>query len=107
MSVFAPVGSANVTTSADGATSPAIANIALTAATEASYALPANTRGFILKLRGYADLQLSFTNGTSGTTYVTVPRGTAFQQSELLVSGLTLFFQTPVSGQVLELLAWS
>ncbi len=107
MSTFSPVGSANVITTASGATNPTLVNLALTPNVEASYALPSNTRGFFFKLRDVAECQFAFVaNGTS-TTYMTLPRGTAYGQDGLLASGVTIYFKTPASGQVLELLAWT
>jgi hypothetical protein len=101
------VGSANVTTTASGATSPTLVNLVLTANTEASYSLPSNTRGFFFKLRDWELCQFAFTANGTATTYITLPKGTAYGQDGLLATGLTIYFKTPASGQVLELLAWT
>jgi hypothetical protein len=106
VSTFSPVGSASASVTLAGATTPTLVNITLTANTEASYTLPTNVKGFALKLREMADLKLAFISGTSSTTFFTVPRGTVFWQDGISVTGLSLYFQTPSSGQVLELLAW-
>lgn len=107
MSTFTPTGSASVNVSPSGASSPTLVNLALTANVEASYALPSNTRGFFFKLRDMADCQFAFVAGGTATTYITLPRGTAYGQDGLLATGVTLYFVTPASGQVLELLAWT
>jgi len=109
MSYFTPGGGISSTTTTDtGATNPLVVNIALTANVEASYTLPANTRQYVSKLRsGTSKLQVSFVSGDTGTTYWTVGKGNFFADSGLLVSGLPLYFQTPDSGQVLEILIWT
>jgi hypothetical protein len=109
MSYFTPGGGISSTTTVDtGAVNPLVVNIALTANVEASYALPANTRQYLGKLRsGTSKMQIGFTSGGTGTTYWTVGKGNFFADSGLLVTGLSLYFQTPDSGQVLELLIWT
>jgi hypothetical protein len=105
MSVFSPVGSANLNLNPDGASVPNIVNLSLTANTEASVALPANTRGYMFRLRGLASLTYAFDPGA--TSFLTLPAGNVISQDGLYVTGLTLYFTTPASGQVLELISWT
>lgn len=88
---------------------PTIANVSvLTASTEYSYALPANTRLFSVKVRGNSKLQLAFTSGQSGTNFITVEMGNRYVQNDvILTSGLTLYFQTSVAAQTVEILSWT
>lgn len=65
---------------------------------EVSQALPANTKGFIIKARN-ARLQLAYEVGESGTTYVSVPRGTSFQDDNFYANQ-TLYFQTNIATTV-------
>ena len=86
---------------------PIIKNLAMTVAgTEYSYILPVGTKMFRVKLRnvGYP-LKMAIDEGESGTTYVTIANG---QNQEEIVKGggATLYFQTTVNGQVVEILSF-
>lgn len=109
MSTFTTGGGISSNTSVEtGATNPLVINIVLTANVESSYALPANTRQYVGKLRsGTSIMHLSFVSGTSNTIYWTVGKGNYFADSGTLVTGLSLYFQTPDAGQTLELLVWT
>lgn len=100
-----------VVTVAAGATAstPQIFNVSVPLAnTEVSQALPANTKRFFVKVRNStARLQLAFTSGNSGTNYISLTRGTGYEESDLDVAALTLYFQTNSPGQIVEILAWS
>ena len=87
--------------------SPAIAVISMVAAnTEYSVSLPAGCRQFQIKLRSNAVLKFSYTSGASGTIYYTVPRNCFYAESDLKLSTTTLYFQSAVAAQELEVLAW-
>jgi hypothetical protein len=109
MSYFTPGGGISSTTTVDtGATNPLVVNIALTANVEATYTLPANTRQYVGKLRsGTSTMNMGVSSGSTSTTYWTVGKGNFFADSGLLVTGLSLYFKTQDSGQVLELLIWT
>lgn len=87
---------------------PTIANVTMTsAATEYSYAIPAGTKRFEIKLRsGSALLQLAFTSGASGSTYITIPYGASYAEVDAKAGGLTLYFQSPDAAQVAEIKTW-
>jgi hypothetical protein len=105
--VFSPVGSSQISVTLSGAANPTVTNVALVANTETSISLPANTKQYLLKLRdATAPLQVAFISGQSSTTYLTVPRGTFYADSGLQTS-VTIYCQTPASGQTLELLTWT
>lgn len=88
-------------------TTPAIFNVsAPLAATEYSQALPANCKGFIIKARGKSKLQLSYTNGASGTVFVTIPAGAVFEDKNFYTSQ-TLYFQVSKISETVEITAYS
>lgn len=111
MSVFAPSGPAPLSTvSIQGAQSPTITNTTLIlAATEYTITVPALAKGFLLKTRAGASLQLAYLAGNSATTYITVPRYCWYGETEISVGvgGLNIYVQSPTAGEVVELLYWS
>jgi hypothetical protein len=87
-------------------TSPVITNVAIVAAnTEVSHSLGASTKSFLIRVRGLARLQLSYTSGDSGTTFVTVPKGCNYSEGGIDFSGV-LYFQTDKPTQTVEILEW-
>ena len=111
MSYFTPSGSAGTTTSTviTGATNPTVANVTIPlASTEVSYTLPTGTKMFLIRTRGLAKMQLSYTVGTSGTTYVTIPANANYCTEGLtLPVGVTLYFQTNIASQIAEIVSWT
>ena len=113
MSQFAPAGSgglppAQVTFA--NPTTPGVLNLAMpTAATEYSIALPANTVRYEAHLRsGSAILQLSYSVGTSGTTYTTVPAGCGISEGPISSTAtVSIYIQSPKGNQVLEIIYWT
>ena len=89
-------------------TAPQIAILAMPiAATEYSIALPAGCRQFQIKLRSSAVLKLAYTSGQSGITYITIPRHCFYAESDIKLDGtVTLYVQSPIALQELEVLAW-
>ena len=87
---------------------PLIANEVLTVADfEYSYLLPENTRKFSIKPRNPGNtIKLAYFPGNSGTTYVTIPPG-GYWEDLVGLSALTLYFQSPDAGAVVEIVAWS
>jgi len=111
MSAFTPAGSggAPITATVTGVTSPVLANISVpTAGVEVTYTLPDDTRRYLIQVRGgTSGLQLAYISGASGTTYLTIPPGVFLSEDEITVSPLTLYFQTTVNSQIVEILSWS
>ncbi len=85
-----------------------IANTAMaTANTEYSYAIPANAKRIEFKLRSLnALLKYSFTEGASGTTYITIPYGESEIIEDAKLGGKTLYVQSDKASQVLETKIW-
>ena len=81
-----------------------------TAFTEYSYTLPSHTRKFTIKLRESNILTMAFTEGASGTTYLTIPSGTSYWDSELYTTDhniVTVYFQSPAAAQTAEIVYWN
>ena len=89
-------------------TAPQIAILAMpTAATEYSIALPAGCRQFQIKLRSSASLQVAYVSGQSGISYITVPRHCFYAESDIKLDGtITIYMQSQVASQELEVLTW-
>lgn len=85
-----------------------IANVPLTANTEASYAIPMFTSKFLLKTRNGSPLQFCFKSGESNTTFVTLPVGSSGLWIDAVsYRGKTVYFRTTESGETAEILAIS
>ena len=101
-------GSIRMTGSADDEVvdQPSIANVTCTLAnTEYSQAIPTGCKKYLVKARGANDINLAFTSGASGTTYVTIPAGSGgLWVDGSRVRGVTAYFQSPDAGAVVELL---
>lgn len=88
-------------------TSGTVVNVTLTSAnTEYSYALPMKVSSFTVKSRTSADFKLAFTSGTSGTTYFTIPSGSAYYENIVSNYGTTLYVQSTNAGQIIEIIYW-
>jgi hypothetical protein len=106
-----PVGttaiSGTVSTSPSLKITPTIANLSVpTSGVEQSYALPASTREFMLKARGFSTVQFAYTSGDSGTDYISLPPGCIFTDKDLPTS-VTIYYQTSKSGETVEVLSWT
>ena len=90
-------------------TSPTIANTSMAdAGTEYSYALPKNTTKFTIKLESQnAKLQLAWTSGATGTTYVTIPANSSHtEEIKPRNATLTLYFQSALGSQTAQIYSW-
>lgn len=114
MSAFTPAGSGGapstpVTIPGLTVLTPTIANVSIPlAGTEVPYALPANTKRFLVLLRtpSVSKLQLAYAPGDSSTLYITVNPGCHYGEGEILTPTLTLYLQTTLPGQVAEVVSW-
>lgn len=98
------------TATIDGVTQGNIANVALTLAnTEYAHTLPTNIKGFLLRLRTPTNalLKLSYTLGTSGTVYWTLHPGGIRGWDGISASSVTLYLQSDIAGQVVEIETWA
>jgi hypothetical protein len=88
-------------------TTPTIYNVAVTLAnTEYSQALSAGTKKFMIKCRSGAKLQLSYNSGDTNILYITIPKNTAYTESDINFSG-TLYFRSDTASQVVEIVEWT
>ena len=91
----------------DSETTRTIYNVSLGIVdTEQSQTLPATTKGFLIRTRAKAELKLSFSVGTSGTNYITIPRNSSYDD-QFFTTALTLYFQSPQTGDIVEIVAYS
>lgn len=83
---------------------PVIVNVNMPQAdTEYSYTLPVSVKSFTIKLRQPNDLKVSFKEGESGMEYITIPAGASMSEELSLSDPLTIYFQSPVDGNVAEI----
>lgn len=80
--------------------------LAATAGTEYSQALPANTKGFIIRSRNRSNLQLAYTSGQTGITYLTIPAGASYEDSNLYTAQ-TIYFQASKNAETIEIIAYT
>jgi hypothetical protein len=87
---------------------PTIINKTLTTQnTEYDQALPARTKRFILQARTAVDIKLAFVSTESGTKYLTVKSGAAYEETSLDLTDKTLYIQCGTNGVVVEIIAWA
>lgn len=108
LAVDSNVNLSGVTVEVEQANAVTIHNISIALAnTEFSQALPTDTKKFCVRIRdGAAQLNLAFTGGQSGTTYVKIRRGQSFTSADIDFASLTLFMQSPTVGAIVEIIAW-
>ena len=83
-----------------------IFNIPITAAdTEQSLVLPVDVTGYLIKTRGGGTLKLTHVSGESGTKYVELGPRSAYNNNNSF-SNLTLYFQSPLLGEIVEIVTW-
>ena len=86
---------------------PTIYNLAIAAAdTEQFQALPQGTKEFMIKTRGQALLKIAFAASQSGIEYITIPPNAVFHTTQVF-ENLVVYFQSPSSGDIVEILAFS
>lgn len=87
-------------------TTPTIFNKSIPIAnTEVSQALPANTKRFEFRSRSKARIQLAYSSGDSGTTYISIMPGKTYVD-ENFYSAQTIYFQSTKAGDTLEIVAF-
>lgn len=95
-------------TGSEANTTVVIANEDIIAAnTEQSYALPTNTKKFILRNRGNSDIRLAFNSGeTVSGNYLTL-KGTAVYWDDNFYASQSIYFQSPNADDVIEIVAYT
>lgn len=88
----------------DCLTTPTIVHLAIpTANTEVTYIFPANTKLFKVKSQNGARFQILYNSG--GDSY-TVPSKNEYCMDSICVEALTIYFQSPKTGVILEIESW-
>lgn len=74
--------------------------------TEQSQLLSSGTIvGYMIKTRGTAELKVTHVSSESGTKYVTIPSNAVLEDKNRYTN-LTLYFQSPQTGDTVEIVAW-
>jgi len=93
--------------SSGSVTTPFIENfVVVSANTETSLVLPNNTQNLIIKSR-LGKLQIAFAAGQTSTKYLTLNKGANYVMDNLKTSSLTLYLQSTVAGDIVEVHGWS
>ena len=83
-----------------------IFNLSITAADiEQSLTLPTRICGYMIRTRGGGILRLTHVSGESGIIYLEIPRRSV-HMDEHVFENLTLYFQSPTAGEVVEIVTW-
>lgn len=91
-----------------GSTTPLITNLSLpTANNEESHSLSSSLKQLQINSRNNGVLKIAFNSGESGMTYITIPSRTTFFINDLSFSGVTLYIQSSINGDVAEILELS
>lgn len=88
---------------------PAVTNLSMpTAGTEYSFALPANSKRILFKSRNYGKLRFAFISGDSVSTYISIAPGAVFTEVNVNpVNTITLYVNSSVTNDILEILTWT
>lgn len=98
----------NINLTLETVSQPAILNFPIEVANqEYTLSFPANTKRFILKPRD-CNLKIAFAEGTSGTTYFTLPKGSYWSESSI-ANGVTvtIYMQSTKANSLVEAILWS
>ena len=88
-------------------TIPVIYNVnIINSGTEYSQTLPSDTKKYLIRSRNKGSLRLAYTLGGTNTTYLTLPTGTSYVDSNFY-SSITLYFQSTKPGDILEIVAYT
>lgn len=97
-----------VTFTATNVTTPTITNLSVPLAnTEVSHILQTNLKKIIVRCRGLAKIQFAFTSTDSSTNFITIHPGSTYSEEGLNLTGKTLYLQTSLASQVVEILEWT
>lgn len=92
----------------ESSSSPKIYNVICTLAnTEYSQVLSDGVKKLIVRTRGNGSLQVCFESGNSNVEFITIPCGATYSEDNLNLSGVTLYFQTNVASEIVEILEWT
>lgn len=97
------------TTASTLISSPVVENVSFpTSGTEQSITFPVGTLKGFLKVRGKSVMQIAFTNGDSGTTYLSIWPGDRYEIVDIKPTAtITLYIQCSKDNEVVEVERWS
>lgn len=96
-----------VTTTTTTITTPIITNVdAPVAGTEYSYSFQDGSQRFLIQPRTGARLQVAFVAGQSGTQFMSYGPGVTYMEENVILTGVTVYFQLNKPGQTVEILEW-
>lgn len=88
-------------------TVPTIYNLLMPLAnTEYTQAISANAVKLTIRARKLANVKIGFAVGESSTKFVTIPAGASYEINSIRVSSLTLYVQSDVAANTLEVVEW-
>ena len=73
--------------------------------TEYKISLPEKVKKILIQARQYAPIKFCFTDGKSGTEYITLKPGVAYWEDDIRFVG-DLYVQSPTAGTIVEVIAW-
>jgi hypothetical protein len=87
---------------------PIIYNLSMASAnTEYSQAIDYATKAIYVKMRVFADSKIAFTNGESGTNYLTIESGGFLFKEGIDLINKTIYIQSNASNQIAEIIVWT
>ena len=98
--LIAAVGGSSDTTASIANETIAVAN------TEQSFALPANTKRFILRNRNNNDLKFAYVANGTTTTWLTIKKGAVFEDENFYTSQI-IYFQSSGAGDIIEIVTYT
>lgn len=105
--VVAPVP---VTFAGANAATPSIQNISapVSPGTEFSFSIPSGAKKFTIRSRLLGELRVAYASGETATKYITVMRGQAhYEDNLLLASSVTVFMTSTKASDTIEVLSWT
>lgn len=74
---------------------------------EFSQLLPVGTKQIMIRCRGIAKIQFTYTSGETGTKFITIPKGASYCASNIDLALSTLYMEVNKASQVIEVEVWS
>jgi hypothetical protein len=98
----------NVTFSGLIATNAKIYNLSLpTAGDEESLNVSNDSKQFLIRLRGIAELRLATVSGETATNYFTIPKGATLTFDSVDFDSKTLYFRSDKANQTVEIIEFT
>lgn len=88
-----------------GPSNKLITNLSIPLAnTEVSHALQNNLKQLVVRARTLSRLQIAFVSSESGTKYLTISPGCVLELTDINFTSSTLYIQSSIAGNVIEIL---